>query len=127
MEHLFTHHLFLILYGVTFYYVILWSLAKNRKSKARNERLKLAKGKAEKALIMADDNYKFNFKLWISDNVDEIVVSIMSSILLIGFDQFAIDIINKQLSMDLEPGAWIYLCGGVVGDLLMRMVAKLRA
>ena len=128
MHELFSSNIFLIFYGVLFYYVILWSMAKNAKSKALRERLKLCDSKAEKALVMNDEQYFFNFKEWIEDNTDEIVISFMSSLLLISFDTLLIELVNRKFFSDdpVELGKAIYLCGGVIGDMIYRAISKMR-
>ena len=126
VESLFHQKLFLIAFGLAFYYVILWSLARNEKSKLKQERLKLAESEAERIEVEKDPKYKFNTRAWLSDQKDEIIVSLMAALLLIEFDEVAVDLINRQLSKPIEPGNWIYLTGGALGDILYRAIKKLR-
>lgn len=127
MEQLFESNLFLILFGVVFYYTILWSMARNKKSKAKKARLAICDGKAERALVYADDKYIFNFTEWLEENKDEMVISVMSSFLLIGFDQLFAEMINRKFFANdpIELGKAVYLFGGIGGDILYRLVVKI--
>lgn len=126
-EALFDQKIFLIFYGLIAYYLVLWSIARNGKKKERDARLKLCDSKAERAIVYADPQYKFVFKEWISDQKDEMIVAGFFSAALIEFDDFAIDMINRQLDQPIAPGDWIYLCGGITADLITRLIIKLRA
>lgn len=128
MTELFASNIFLVFYGVIFYYVILWSMAKNKKLKQRQARYDLAESKEMRAIVMADPQYKFNFKEWLHDNSDEIVISVMSSMLLISFDTLLVDLINRKFFPNdpIELGKAIYLCGGVIGDMIYRAISKMR-
>lgn len=123
MKELFANDYFLIFYGLIFYYVILWSRAKNKKSKALKARLSLCDSKAERSLVYDDEQYKFSFREWISDNKDEMIVAGMASLLLIGFDQLAADFIKQKY--DFELGKAVFLLGGIGGDLLYRAYDKM--
>ena len=127
VENLFDQKIFLILFGLIFYYVILWSMARNSKSKQLKARLELSESKTETALVYQDPKYKFDFKDWFHHQKDELVVAFFASLLLIEFDDVAIELINNQLEKDITAGNWIYLTGGVIGDLLYRVVAKIRS
>ena len=126
MEQLFENNLFLIFLGVTLYYAIRWSRARNKKSKARKARLAICEKKEERAMVYADEKYNFNFKEWRDDNKDELVVAIIVSFLMIGFDQLFAEMINRWFFVDnpIEFGKAIYLLGGVCGDLLYRLYDK---
>lgn len=126
IEDLFQQKLFFIAFGLVFYYVLLWSFARNKKKKLLDARLALCDSKAERALVYDDDQYKFNFSEWIHDQKDEMIVALLSALLLIEFDDVALDVINANLANPVEAGNWIYLCGGVVGDLLYRGLLKMR-
>ena len=126
-DHLFDQKMFLIFYGLIAYYVVLWSIARNGKKKQLDARLKLCDNKAERALVHDDEQYKFRFKEWFSDQKDEMIVAGFFSGLLIEFDDVAIEVINNQLDKDITPGDWIYLCGGIIADLITRLIIKIRA
>ena len=128
MKELFASNVFLVFYGVIFYYVILWSMAKNKKGKEMRARMDLAESKQMKALVAADPQYQFHFKEWAHDNFDEMVISVMSSMLLISFDTLLVDLINRKYVPDdpIELGKAIYLCGGVIGDMIYRAISKMR-
>ena len=128
MKELFASNIFLVFYGVIFYYVILWSMAKNKKSKELQARLKLADSKAMRAVVVADPQYRFHMKEWFDDNLDEMVISVMSSMLLISFDTLFADLINRKFFADdpIELGKAVYLLGGVVGDMIYRAISKMR-
>lgn len=103
-------------------------MAKNKKQKLRRAMYDLAEGKEMKGIIMADPQYQFDFKEWLHDNSDEMVISVMSSLLLISFDQLLVDLINRKFFPDdpLEIGKAIYLCGGIIGDMIYRAISKMR-
>ena len=128
MEDINIRNIILVLFGAAFWYAILWSMAKNKKSKARAARLKLcdqsSAGKAERAQIYSDEQYIFSFKEWFHDNSDEMVITAFSCTALILFNVTANELAKKIY--DLELGEAIYLCGGVVGDMLYRAVDKMR-
>lgn len=127
MEQLFENNIFLIFLGITLYYAIRWSGARNKKSNARNARLAICEGKAERAMVYADEKYTFNSKEWRNDNKDELVVAIIVSFLMIGFDQLFAEMINRRFFANnpIEFGKAIYLLGGVCGDLLSRLYGKI--
>jgi preprotein translocase subunit YajC len=118
----------LVLFGAAFWYAILWSRAKNKKSKAMKARLALcdqsSAGKAERAQIYADDHYKFNFKAWAIDNSDEMVITGFSCVGLILFDTLAADIV--KLKYDIELGDAVFLLGGIGGDIIYRAIDKMQ-
>lgn len=124
MENIFDNNIFLLFFGATFYYVIRWSMAKNAKSSLLKARLKLCDSKAEKALVYADDKYKFNFMEWLHDNTDEMVISGFSCVTLLMFDQLASDWVLKNY--DIELGKAVYLLGGIGGDMLYRGIVKMQ-
>lgn len=128
MEALFANDYFLIFYGLIFYYVILWGSARNKKSKAKKARLAVSDSRAERDLVENDPEYEFNFKEWLHDNKDEIIVAGMFSFLLIGFDQLAIDLINRKWFANdpIDIGKAVFLLGGILGDLLYRTYDKIR-
>lgn len=127
IEGLFDQKLFLIIYGLLFYYLVVWSMARNGKKNLRNARLKLCDSKAERAMVYADEKYEFHFKHWAHDQKDEFIVALAASVLIIEFDDVVIEVINNQLEKPITAGNWVYLCGGVVGDLVARLVIKLRS
>lgn len=124
---LFDQKIFLIFYGLVGYYVVLWSIARNSKKKLLDTRLKACEGKAERALVYADPEYQFKFKEWLSDQKDEMIVAGFFAAALIEFDELAIEMINRYFEQDITPGNWIYLCGGIIADLITRLIIKLRA
>lgn len=126
MEQLFENNLFLIFLGIILYYAIRWSGARNKKSKERKARLAICDNKVERAMVYADEKYSFDSKEWRNDNKDELVVAIIVSFVMIGFDQLFIEMINRWFfaKNPIELGKAIYLLGGVCGDLLARLYAK---
>lgn len=128
MDALFANDYFLIFYGLIFFYVILWGTARNKKSRAKKARLKICDSRAERELVEEDPEYHFNFKEWLHDNKDEMIVAGMFSFLLIGFDQLAIDLINRKYFADdpIDIGRAVFLIGGIAGDLLYRLYDKIR-
>ena len=125
LKNLFEQKVFLIFYGLLGYYLILWSIARNKVSRAKKAMLKVSDNPAETDLILKDKRYHFNFKEWYNDQKDEMLVALFFSLLLIEFDDVALDIINKNISTPMEAGNWIYLCGGIMGDLLYRGYQKM--
>lgn len=122
-------NIFLVLFGASFWYVILWSGARNKKSKALKARLKIcdqsSAGKAERAQIYADEQYKFNFKEWREENKDEMVITLFSCVALLLFNVLAADLVKQKYNIEL--GEAVYLLGGIGGDILYRAIDKMRA
>lgn len=117
-------NIFLLFFGASFWYAILWSMAKNKKSKARKARLKICESKAERAMVYDDDQYKFSFREWFHDNNDEMVITAYSCVALLLFNVLAADIV--KMKYDIELGEAVYLLGGIGGDMLYRVVDKMR-
>jgi hypothetical protein len=103
-------------------------MARNGATKKRNIALDVADTPAEKDKVMADEKYIFTFSKWFNDQKDEILVALLSSLLLIEFDDVAVDLLEEyfNFTVDTDNSNWIYLIGGVLGDLIYRTVAKLR-
>ena len=81
-------------------------------------------GKAERAQIYADEQYKFNFKEWREENKDEMVITLFSCVALLLFNVLAADLVKQKYNIEL--GEAIYLFGGVGGDMLYRAYDKMR-
>jgi hypothetical protein len=128
MEEFFRNPVFLVLFGATFWYAILWSGAKNKKSKALKARLKIcdqsSAGKAERAAVYADPQYVFSFKEWLKDNNDEMVITFFSCIGLLLFSALAAEVVKSKY--DIELGEAVYILGGIGGDIIYRAVDKMR-
>jgi len=117
-------NIFFLFFGAAFWYAILWSGAKNKKSKALKARLLIAESKAERALVYDDPKYKFSFKEWFHDNNDEMVITAFSCIFLFFFNVLATDYVKAKY--DIELGEAVYLLGGIGGDMIYRAVDKMR-
>ena len=133
IESLFEQKIFLIAFGLMLYYVIIWSMARNKagnKAKiAKDVALEHAETKEQRDAINADPQYKhpLNFKEWFHDQKDEMLVAALSSLLLIEFDDVVIELIEQKFNFTVDSSSnWIYLAGGVLGDLLYRTISKIR-
>lgn len=128
LEALFQQKIFLIAFGLTLYYTIIWSMARNGAKKRLSVALEVCETPMEKDKVRADEKYKFTFKKWFDDQKDEILVALLSSLLLIEFDDVAVELLEKyfDFTVDTDNSNWIYLVGGVLGDVLYRLVSKLK-
>lgn len=128
LEKLFEQKLFLIVFGLSLYYTIIWSGARNKKAGERKIALDVADTEEEKAQVKADPKYNLSFRTWFHDQKDEILVASLTALLLIEFDDVAIELLEKyfNFTVDTHNTNWIYLTGGVLADILYRIVGKIR-
>lgn len=128
LEALFEQKIFLIAFGLTLYYTIIWSMARNATKKRFELALDVCSTEREREKVREDEKYKFTFKKWFDDQKDEILVALLSALLLIEFDDVAIELLQKNFNftVDVDNSNWIYLVGGVLGDLFYRAVSKVK-
>lgn len=106
LEALFQQKFFLLLFGCLFFYSIVWSIYRNKAVKQNVE-----------MRFWGD---------WFQSQKDEILVACLASLLLIEFDDVAIELYKKfydiKIEADESAPSWVYLTGPVVADLGYRLV-----
>lgn len=109
---IFEHEFFLACYGAVFYYVIIWSMARNA-IQAENKRNGTRK--------------KFTFKAWFDENYDDMLVTLMVIPLVIIFDDETVMIYNRIFGHDIENiGTLVYIMAGPITNLLYLGLKKFR-
>jgi hypothetical protein len=111
----FEHEFFLAWYGAVFYYVIVWSMARN------------SVHEYNKNLEPGQKRQKFTFKAWFDEHYDDMLVTLMVIPLVIIFDDESIVLYNSIFEKDIENlGALVYIMAGPLTNLLYLGVKKLR-
>lgn len=105
IEAILSHEYFLAVYGVLLYYVILWSIEKDKTDEL---------GK------------RFDFKKWKSATKDNFIVTLMIVPLIIIFDDEIAGLLNEYLEKDIHFGNMVYLMAGPVTGIIYKLVIKLR-
>lgn len=123
LEQLFDQKLFTIVYGALLYFLTVWSISRNKVSQAKKARLDIADSKDERNVVEEDPRYRFSTREWLHDQKDEIIITLVFSVLLIEFDDVAIKALEIKFA-DYAP-IWehlVYLMGGVIGQLVYRFI-----
>ena len=100
-----THPHFLAMYGVVAYFILLWSLSKDKYD---------------------HDEKKFCFKKWWSKNYDNFLVTMVIVPLVIIYDEEVVSIIKRIFDYEIQTNSFVYILSCPIVDLLYSAVNKLR-
>ncbi len=99
VEDLFQQEFFSIGFGIVLWFALQWSI---------------------------DRNKAVSFKIWLHDQVDEILVVTLVGFALISFDDVVVRQIQRSFDELVEPGKIVYLLSGPITLLIMKTINKLR-
>jgi len=104
------HEFVLAVYGAVLYYVVVWSMSRNRIQK-ENE--------------LNGTRKKFKFKVWFNNHYDEMFVTLGIVPLVVIFDDEIIHLYNNTMEHDIKGiGRLVYLSSGPLTNLVYSGIKK---